>query len=525
MSKAKTLAGTVSAGGVLDNPSAIPAANISGTVGSATNIAGGSNGTIPYQSASGTTQMLAVGTAGQVLQTNGVGVPSWSTPASATTATNLAGGSNGTIPYQSASGTTQMLAAGTSGQLLQSNGAAAPSWLTFAAGTSITRTTKTANYTLVAGDKGNLVVATGGTFTFAFTAAATLTSGWCVYLQNAGTGDITLDPNGSETIDGLTSFIMYPAEARLVVCDGASFYSIILELGYREFTSTGTFIVPPGVSGFIIDAFGGGGGGGRGSTGDNRSGPGGGGGAHAQMSIDPIAAGTSVTVTVGAGGAAGTGGAGGVGGTSSFGTFVYAYGGAGGTAQGAPGGGTAGAGGGSDALNEYEAGGGWPNLRIANRLGGQAQYDVQIFSQVSGGGAQARGGGVAGATGFSAEWGGGSGAPYQNQNATGGPGGSSMWGGGGGGSGGGPGGYAGGAGGGTGVWRTGGGGAGGANAVNGTAGADGAANRGGAGGGGGGTDANGGAGGFPSGGGGGGGRSNTGLGGAGGAGKVFIKMI
>ena len=50
------------------------------------------------------------------------------TATSATTATNLAGGSAGTVPYQSASGTTQMLAAGTSGYLLQSNGAAAPSW-------------------------------------------------------------------------------------------------------------------------------------------------------------------------------------------------------------------------------------------------------------------------------------------------------------------------------------------------------------------------------------------------------------
>ena len=43
---------------------------------------------------------------------------------------NLAGGSNGTIPYQSASNTTTMLATGTSGQLLQSNGNSAPSWVT-----------------------------------------------------------------------------------------------------------------------------------------------------------------------------------------------------------------------------------------------------------------------------------------------------------------------------------------------------------------------------------------------------------
>lgn len=414
-------------------------------------------------------------------------------------------------------------AAGTSGQLLQSNGSSAPSWVTFAAGTNIVRSPKTANYTLVAGDKGNLVVATSGTFTFSFTAAATLASGWCVYLQNAGTGDITLDPDASETIDGLTSYIMYPGEARLVVCDGTAFSSIILEPGYREYTSTGTFIVPPGISGLIVDAFGGGGGGSSGSTGDARSGCGGGGGAHAQMALSLIAAGTSVTVTVGAGGSGGTGSgaAGNAGGTSSFGSYVYAYGGAAAAAQGSPGGGTAGAGGGSAALNEYESGGGWPNLRIANRNGGQAQVDVQIFSQVGGGGAQARNGD--GGTGFSADWGGGSGAPYISS-STGGAGGSSVWGGGGGGAGGGSS-SAGGAGGGSGVWQTGGGGAGGANGVNGTAGAAGAANRGGAGGGGGGAGANGGAGGFPSGGGGGGGRGNAGLGGAGGAGKISIKWI
>ena len=51
------------------------------------------------------------------------------TATTATTATNLAGGSAGTIPYQSAAGTTSQLAAGTSGYLLKSNGAAAPSWL------------------------------------------------------------------------------------------------------------------------------------------------------------------------------------------------------------------------------------------------------------------------------------------------------------------------------------------------------------------------------------------------------------
>jgi hypothetical protein len=56
---------------------------ITGNV-TATNLSGGTNGTIPYQSASGTTQMLAVGTSGQVLQTNGAGAPSWATPSTGT---------------------------------------------------------------------------------------------------------------------------------------------------------------------------------------------------------------------------------------------------------------------------------------------------------------------------------------------------------------------------------------------------------------------------------------------------------
>jgi hypothetical protein len=56
------------------------------SVGTATNLAGGSNGTIPYQTASGATAMLAVGTAGQILQTNGAGAPTWITPASGSTA-------------------------------------------------------------------------------------------------------------------------------------------------------------------------------------------------------------------------------------------------------------------------------------------------------------------------------------------------------------------------------------------------------------------------------------------------------
>lgn len=65
----------------------------------------------------------------------------------ASTATSLAGGSGGTIPYQSAAGTTAMLSNGTAGQLLQANGGtSAPSWVSTVSGLTVTglKETKTA---------------------------------------------------------------------------------------------------------------------------------------------------------------------------------------------------------------------------------------------------------------------------------------------------------------------------------------------------------------------------------------------
>ena len=96
-------------------------------------ISGDTSGSVTLQApaVSGTTVLTLPATSGTVI-TTASGTASSAT--TATTATNLAGGSNGTIPYQSAAGTTQMLAVGTSGQLLQTNGVGAPTWATVSAG-------------------------------------------------------------------------------------------------------------------------------------------------------------------------------------------------------------------------------------------------------------------------------------------------------------------------------------------------------------------------------------------------------
>jgi len=201
------------------------------------------------------------------------------------------------------------------------------------AGASVSRSTKTSTYNLVSGDKGNLIDATSGPFTITFDAATTLGSGWFVYIKNSSTEDVTLDPNVSETIDGLTSFIMYPGEMRLVQCDGSAFNSIVLNTFYKTFTSSGTFTKPPGYSSFAGLLWGAGGGGGKATddTGSFHCG-GGGGGSCLRFSIASSSFSNSQSFTIGTGGSGATvsNSPGGVGGTSSIGTLAYAYGGGGG---------------------------------------------------------------------------------------------------------------------------------------------------------------------------------------------------
>ena len=120
-----------------------------GTAAKATHLAGGSTGSIPYQSAADTTVLLA-GASGTFLKSNGAAAPTWVSIAktdlsstlqteitnaattavnstNATNATNLIGGGASSIPYQSNAGVTAMLPTASSG-FLKANGASAPSW-------------------------------------------------------------------------------------------------------------------------------------------------------------------------------------------------------------------------------------------------------------------------------------------------------------------------------------------------------------------------------------------------------------
>jgi hypothetical protein len=302
---------------------------------------------------------------------------------------------------------------GTSGQLLQSNGsAAAPTWATITSTPTIVRSTRTSNTILGTADASTLIAITSGTFTQTFTAAATLGSGWFCYIQNSGTGDITLDPNGSETIDGLTSYIMYPNEVRLVQCNGTSFFTVVLSSFIDTIDSTGTFVVPPGYSVLGGLMWGGGGGG----AGSGASG-GGGGGACQPLTLQTsvLVPGTSITVTIASGGTGNVGG-GGVGGNSTFGSFATAYGGGGGNnSSGGGGGGAMGAGVAGGTVTTFVKGGDPFTGAISANTADQNFGGGQGMRAGEGGGKSVYGGGGGG--------GGNSGSP---------PGGASIFGGGGG---------------------------------------------------------------------------------------------
>lgn len=86
---------------------------------------------------------------------------------------------------------------------------------------------KTSNYTVVTTDRGKTISCTGS-FTVSMTAAATLGGSFYCRVVNAGTGLITVDPNGSETItfpgqSAKTAITLVPGEAIDIFCDGANF--------------------------------------------------------------------------------------------------------------------------------------------------------------------------------------------------------------------------------------------------------------------------------------------------------------
>lgn len=139
-------------------------------------------------------------------------------------------------------------------------------------------------------------------------------------LAIAATGAITT----ASTIKSSSGGFVFPDNTTQSTAAAVSTY-----VGSRGqvFTGSGTFTVPAGVTSVFVTVVGGGGGSGNSASNScaNGAGGNGGGGGLSQRLVTGLTPGSTVSVTVGAGGAAQT-----AGGTSSFGAFCSATGGGGG---------------------------------------------------------------------------------------------------------------------------------------------------------------------------------------------------
>ena len=224
--------------------------------------------------------------------------------------------------------------------------------------------------TAIASDSGKHLVCTGA-FTLSASASATLGNGWWCYVSNSGTGNITIDPNAAETVDGQTTGILYPGFVMLLQCNGSALFATKVAGSRTEVLTSGTsWVCPMGVRAVNGRGCGAGGGGGRGSSGNQVYGGSAGGYAEWYFSSAP---GTAYSFVIGAGGSAGAsnGSAGSNGTGSSFNTGVLTvdmFGGTGGANSAAAGGTSGGVSingalniqGGSAILNSVSVGGNTP---------------------------------------------------------------------------------------------------------------------------------------------------------------------
>lgn len=166
---------------------------------------------------------------------------------------------------------------------------------------------RTSNTVLTIEDN-NKIIDLDGTFTQTFNACADLKEGWSVTLRNVGTGTIVIDPDGSETVDSLTSYSMYKGESRMFFCDGTELRSVVVKSFRERIDVTGDRIIPPGYKSFgrkLVSASGGAGSGMRSDTAVIFGGRGGAGGGMFIDETSNFTVGGTVTITIGAKGVGG----------------------------------------------------------------------------------------------------------------------------------------------------------------------------------------------------------------------------
>jgi hypothetical protein len=87
-------------------------------------------------------------------------------------------------------------------------------------------TINTTPYTTLTSDRSATFVWIGALGTITLPAAATAGQGWFINLRNGGTGDWTIDPSSSETINDSTTLVLQPGDSAVVATDGLEWWTI-----------------------------------------------------------------------------------------------------------------------------------------------------------------------------------------------------------------------------------------------------------------------------------------------------------
>ena len=82
------------------------------------------------------------------------------------------------------------------------------------------------NYTTGSSDRAKVLVWNGGAGTLSLGSAPSVGSDWFVNVRNSGTGDLVIDPNSSELINGTATLVLSPGDSCIVVTDGVEFWTI-----------------------------------------------------------------------------------------------------------------------------------------------------------------------------------------------------------------------------------------------------------------------------------------------------------
>lgn len=81
-------------------------------------------------------------------------------------------------------------------------------------------------YSLTAPDRARVFVWGGGLGTLNLPTAVAAGDGWFVQVRNAGQGDLTVDPSGTELINAASTLRLQPGDSAVVVSDGVQWYTI-----------------------------------------------------------------------------------------------------------------------------------------------------------------------------------------------------------------------------------------------------------------------------------------------------------